>query len=332
MIQFNGKKNILYIISGETGFKQNDEAILSDLGRVQKINIVSLAGILNFKNFRLMKWCDSIVIWFASFHAIPFILLNKLFNKNLFIIAGGYDVANCPSINYGAMRFGYRRSIGQWMLSQCDNVISVSNSNKNEILQNSLVAPNRIKLIYNAIELKNQQEKGEKTPQVLTVGEINEETILRKGLDRFIHVAKSFPDVQFIHIGKWTDKHGNSSKKAVNYLKNIAPKNVQFLGFVKKDVLENYFMDSKIYLQLSRHEAFGVSVVEAMNYGCIPIVANVFALPEVVGDNGFIVKTKSECVSAIKTVFSNNYSQEIKINPLFDLSERKGAFERLLAH
>jgi len=303
---------------------------LSDLGRVQKINIVSLSGIINLKNFRLMKWCDSIVIWFASFHAIPFVLLNKLFNKNLFIIAGGYDVTNCPSINYGAMRFGYRRSLGQWILSQCDKVIAVSNSNKNEIIQNAQVSPNRIKLIYNAIVLKIKKEQFDKKNQVLTVGEINEETILRKGLDRFIQVAKSFPDIQFIHIGKWTDKHGKSSKNAVNYLKNIAPNNVQFLGFVPRNILEKYFSESKVYLQLSRHEAFGVSVVEAMKYECIPIVTNSYALPEVVGKNGIIIKNESECISAIKKILQGKYLKKIKINPLFDLSERKAAFERLL--
>jgi len=89
-------------------------------------------------------------------------------------------------------------------------------------------------------------------------------------------------------------------------------------------------MESKIYLQLSRHEAFGVSVVEAMKYGCIPIVSNAFALPEVVGNNGYIINTKLECIDAIKKVLSQTSSNKININPLFNLSERKAAFEKLL--
>ena len=49
--------------------------------------------------------------------------------------------------------------------------------------------------------------------------ELNEETIQRKGLDRFVNLSKSFPNIQFLHIGKWTDKHGKPSNKALKKLK-----------------------------------------------------------------------------------------------------------------
>ena len=86
--------------------------------------------------------------------------------------------------------------------------------------------------------------------------------------------------------------------------------NVKFLGFVSDDILEKTFQESKIYLQLSRHEAFGCKCFRAMNYGCIPIVTNIFALPEVVGENGYIVKNRTECISAIKAILSNKYNRK----------------------
>ena len=39
-------------------------------------------------------------------------------------------------------------------------------------------------------------------------------------------------NIQFIHIGKWTDKHGKPSKTALNQLKKYSPENVKFLGFL----------------------------------------------------------------------------------------------------
>ena len=41
--------NILYIISGETKFKKNDEIILSDIGELKKINMSIWKNYLNPK-------------------------------------------------------------------------------------------------------------------------------------------------------------------------------------------------------------------------------------------------------------------------------------------
>ena len=49
----------------------------------------------------------------------------------------------------------------------------------------------KITLIYNAIKINSHLVNKKK--QILTVGEINEETILRKGLDRFLAIAREFP-------------------------------------------------------------------------------------------------------------------------------------------
>ena len=93
----------------------------------------------------------------------------------------------------------------------------------------------------------------------------------------------------------------------IEYVKSISPSNIYYLGFVDKKELEKYYEESKIYLQLSRHEAFGVSVVEAMRYGCIPVVSNAFALPEVVGNNGFVINKIGEAINAIKLAMLNEH-------------------------
>ena len=303
----NNQKKILYIISGEEGYKNTDEIIFRSLGNVRKLNYKSNWNYIDPKLIFNLIWCNTIVVWFASFHAFPVILLNYFFNKRLIIIAGGFDVANIPNINYGAMRGKSRAKLGKWLLSRAHSVIAVSRSNRQEIIENGNVAPKKISLIYNAIPETIITHTIEKKNQVLTIGEINEETYLRKGLDRFIKIAKNMPTIQFIHIGKWTDNHGRVSSKMIEYVKSISPSNIYYLGFVDKKELEKYYEESKINLQLSRHEAFGVSVVEAMRYGCIPVVSNAFALPEVVGNNGFVINNIGEAINAIKLAMLNEH-------------------------
>jgi glycosyltransferase involved in cell wall biosynthesis len=47
-----------------------------------------------------------------------------------------------------------------------------------------------------------------------------------------------------------------------------------------------------VYVQASRHEGFGLAVAEAMLAGCVPVVMNVTAMPEVVGDTGVLIESQ----------------------------------------
>ena len=266
-------------------------------------------------------------------HTIPAVLLNYLFNKPLCIIAGGWDVANVPEIKYGGMQGGSRTVIGRWLLSRASKVIAVSKSNRQEIINNGKVHHSKVKLIYNAVSVTNQGCLMERKDQVLTVGEINEDTFLRKGLDSFIDVAHRLPKTSFIHIGKWTDKNGKPCTNMINYVKKISPPNIRYIGYVNRKELEQYYKESKVYLQLSRHEAFGISVVEALKGGCYPIVSNCYALPEIIGDFGYIVKEHivDEAVEIIKTILRSDYT---KFKPAahlkFSIKERKKNFMKIL--
>ena len=322
--------NILYVIEGYTGFKKLDEDILNSFANVRTYNYKSISNYLDLSIFLDIIWSDIIIIWFASKHAIPTLIFNLILNKPIIIIAGGFDVASLPSIDYGAMRKGSRKKIGNWILSKATNVISVSYSNFREIEKNTNVQKNKIKLIYNAIP-RVKKYNSEKKKQVLTVGEINEETFFRKGLDRFISLAEHMLDIDFYHIGKWTNNKGKLDDTFFKYVKSISPKNIKYLGYIKDNDLYNFFKESKVYTQLSRHEAFGVSVVEAVSYNCIPVVWNSFALPEVVPDNGFIIDSLPSAVE--KTMLALNLdSYQINKSYLdrFSYESRKKFLKKIL--
>ena len=329
------KKQILYIVNGETGFINTDEKILRSFSNVRKIVIETVFDCFKLELLLNFWFADSILIWFASTHTIPAVLLNYFFNKPLFIIAGGWDVANVPEIRYGGMRGGSRTVIGRWLLRRAYKVIAVSKSNRDEIINNGKIHFSKVKLIYNTATFNKHHHIRKRKNHILTVGEINMDTFLRKGLDYFIKVAQRLPDKSFIHIGKWTDSNGRPCTTMINYVKNISPPNIQYMGFVNRKELDKYYNESRVYLQLSRHEAFGISAVEALMGGCQPIVSNCYALPEIIGDSGYIVKEciVDETVDYINTIFSSEYNlfkpTSISIRR-FSFEERKKSFMSIL--
>ena len=327
------KRKILYLVNGETGFINMDEKILRSFADVRKTVIEDIWDCFQWELLLNFWFADSILIWFASTHTIPAVILNYFFNKPLFIIAGGWDVANVPEIKYGGMRGGSRTVIGRWLLRKASKVIAVSKSNRDEIINNGKVNHRNIKLIYNAVSSTKNGHIIKKKNQVITVGEINKDTFLRKGLDSFIQVAKKLPDISFIHIGKWTDRDGRPCTNMINYVKKISPSNIQYLGFIDRIELEKYYNESKVYLQLSRHEAFGISAVEASMGGCRLIISDCYALPEIIGDSGYIVKENiiDETVKVIKKILSFDRNKfNSKVLPKFSIEERKKRFMKIL--
>jgi glycosyltransferase involved in cell wall biosynthesis len=204
-----------------------------------------------------------------------------MLKRKSIVIAGGFDVANVPEINYGLSNSLFHTLYARYALNNCDLVLPISKSSYEETL--SFAKPRKCELLYCGIELKKNVKQIKKKKQALTVGAVNKISSLRKGHFRFIEVARRLPDVPFILVGR---QKGNT----IDTLKKKATSNVTFYNFLPDEELDNIFAQSKVYLQLSYHEAFGLTVVEAMSMGCTPIVSNRTALPEIVGDCGVIVE------------------------------------------
>ena len=86
---------------------------------------------------------------------------------------------------------------------------------------------------------------------------------------------------------------------------------------------------ASIYVQASRHEAFGLSMAEAMLCGCIPVVSTYGAIPEVAGDQGVYFKSLDEAAlsnaiqEAIQSSQNRNRSRiRARIEENFPLNKR----------
>jgi glycosyltransferase involved in cell wall biosynthesis len=102
------------------------------------------------------------------------------------------------------------------------------------------------------------------------------------------------PDVKFVIAGR--------KELADPYYDKIValkPDNVELIVNTASDNVSALLGKAKIYLNSCVNEAFGISVVEAMAAGCIPVVYNKGGPKETVGSFGFLYDDVAECVKAI---------------------------------
>jgi len=97
--------------------------------------------------------------------------------------------------------------------------------------------------------------------------------------------------VRFVFAGRWLDD-------AVEELRAVAAPNVELTGWLSDDDLHAAYRRAAVYVQASRHEGFGLAVAEAMLAGCVPVVMNVTAMPEVVGDAGVLIESQEPAAVA----------------------------------
>ena len=266
---------------------------------------------------------DLVFIWFAGKHAAYTILFSKLFGKKSVVVVGGYEVAHVPEINYGLMISPKSARMVKFVLKNADKVLPVSKFHENEVLKYG--TSDNIISVYNGVDCdifkpKSNKKDSVRDDLVIFVGGISERYIKIKGIETFVRSAKYLPHVQFVVAGEYFDD-------SMEYLSSIATQNVEFLGHVPHEDLPKWYQKAKVYCQLSLFESFGLPLAEAMSCGCVPVVTNNAALPEVVGDTGFYVPygDSKATAEAIREALKSDKGKEARerIKNMFSIEQRE---------
>jgi glycosyltransferase involved in cell wall biosynthesis len=278
-------KRVLFAYSRKASFVEIDRGFLAERfeiedlyqpGRVPNPAKV-IAGVIR---------ADLVFGWFASWHTFLPIALAWLLRKPSVLIIGGFDTANMPDIGYGHQRGGFRAHASRWMMRRATRLITNSHYSLSEIERNTPIPPDRVTVVHHGVpDPFGELPDGEREQTALTVGAIDHTTLDQKGQRPFVEAARRLPQVKFVFVGKWLDE-------AADELRAGAPENVEFTGFLPEEGLLDWYRRAAAYVQVSRHEGFGMAVAEAMLAGCIPVAMNVTAMPEVVGDAGVLVESQ----------------------------------------
>jgi glycosyltransferase involved in cell wall biosynthesis len=243
-------------------FIKNDYEILSRHFEVKKVKISSISDIMMLA--KAINWCDLSLTWFAGKHAFPAVLLSKVLGKRSIVIAGGFDVACEPEINYGQFNLPwYENMYANYALNNADAVLAVSEFIREEVLRRS--NPRTLKVVYNGIDTERFKPAGEKEDLVVTVAFGSRDQVKLKGIDAFVKAAACILKVKFLVIGL-------REEDVIATLPSGILENVEFLGHLSQKLLINLYQRAKVYCQLSYRDSFGFAMAEAMARECVPVV------------------------------------------------------------
>ncbi len=148
---------------------------------------------------------------------------------------------------------------------------------------------------------KSSKEKifgvGKNDQVLLFAGRVSHEKGVMEIPQIYRKVKEAFPNVKVAIAGM-----GPREKQ----LKEELPEGI-FLGWVDHDRLPEVYSAADILLLPSRFDTFGVVVLEALSCG-LPVVAYKTKGPKDIilhGKNGYLVKTRTEMVNAIREYFGN---------------------------
>jgi glycosyltransferase involved in cell wall biosynthesis len=299
---------ILFIHHNFSSFVKKDLEILKKQFDVKQIAWHGKKSILLIIKGALTT--DITYCWFAGDYAGIAIFLSKMLKKKSIVVAGGYDVANEPEINYGQFcEKWYKKTLTKYALKNATLVLAVDPGIIKDVNNNAKVSGEHIEYLPTGYDPKYWKAKGNKENIVLTVASANNVSRVKiKGLETFVKSAAYFPTTKFIVIGV--------DGEAKKYLQKIKPKNVEIYGFLPKKDLISHYQKAKVYCQLSLREGLPNCLCEAMLCNCIPVGTDIQGVRTAIGDTGFYVPYGDEkaTAEAIKKALNMPDNQGKKAN------------------
>lgn len=122
-----------------------------------------------------------------------------------------------------------------------------------------------------------------------------------------LDVARELPDVEFTLMGRV--KSGTSNKyfrKCKRKIERSGLDNVTLRPNAGVETVRAELEGNRVFLHTMRLEEFGISIVEAINHGCIPIVHDSGGPREIVDSEGLRFESLEECVELVRRIVSGD--------------------------
>lgn len=210
-----------------------------------------------------------------SYHAFPALYAAQSKSKNKLVFTPHYHGKGHTFFRM-LLHIPYKY-VAKGIFEKADYVVCVSNYEKSLVVKKFRVNEGKTMVVPNGVSLKefNCLKKGEKDNSriILYVGRLEK----YKGVDYLIRsLPKLDRSVHLEIVGK--GPHKKALLKLTNRL-GVTDR-VRFHQDLPRENLLQKYAEADLFVSLSRHEAFGISVAEALASGAPCIVANTPALRE----------------------------------------------------
>ena len=225
--------------------------------------------------------------------------LAKLLGKPLFSTIEG-NVTDCSKPNLIEL-FGSQQKM-KTHFSYFNAVFGISQQLINNTCQ---VIKMKETPLFLGVDLKNfSYYNKEKLSSIIFVGRL----IQRKGVYKFIALAKLYPNIQFKIIGEGP-KHQS--------LQNKASLNVTFFGSLTHKKMDAIFSSSDLLFLPSKSEGFPKVILEAASAGIPSVVHDSYGASDWMNNkkNGFVVSTFKQVPELVNEILENpTLLQEVSKN------------------
>jgi len=218
---------------------------------------------------------------------VDFLSLSRVFHRRPIVLSthGGFFHTSWLS----RFKTAYFRTVTRHTLKHVAAVVCVSEHDY-EIFS-SIVSKDKLHLVRGGVQAESYSNVEKTvTPGLLVgIGRVSS----NKGIDRLIHavaeVRKTCSNVQLVWAGP--DEDGR-----IEQLRELARKagvgdSVRFTGRVESSELQHLLSRANLFVSAASYEGYGLSTIEAMSSGTVPVATRVGIHPQVIrtGETGFLI-------------------------------------------
>jgi len=190
-----------------------------------------------------------------------------------------------------------------------ESLICNSEFTRKMILENYISDPEKIKVLYPPVSIPSEiKNTGKKPRSVVTLGRFSPE---KRQLEQ-IEIASRLPEFEFTLIGFKGDPEYFGECERMIRSKNLT--NVKLSPDISFEEINAILDTSMYFLHNVRNEPFGISTVQALAKGCLPMVHASGGSLEIVRDEKLCFQNISDCIVKLKelddAVSQNRYSPE----------------------
>lgn len=223
-------------------------------------------------------------------------IILKTILKIPLLIRTGYDMYLFSLHENKSFYIQYLYKLLTKLSFRLSNIYTItSNSDAIFLKENLNIDSNKLRIRPNFIEenkskLFDQRESN----KILSVGRLEDQ----KNYLFLINSLRNLSNWQVDIVGS------GSQKRALERIADEVELKVNFVGNLKYEELERLYQNYKFYISTSKFEGNPKTVLEAMSFGCVPIVSNISNHTEIVKHNfnGFVFDLNE---SSIIKIFEN---------------------------